>query len=87
MPDALDLISARKDRFIITKVIVVGFKYSKDEDDVYIEPVVLDEKSNKKITLDSKDNYSANARYVICYLPKTKVGTIVRRIYDEDQKD
>ena len=82
-PFFLDYKLVRKNKFQILDGTVVDFIFSQDATEnptTYTYPIIEDNKTGLKVRLNLDKNVEHESHYLIYYLPKTRIGIVVRKL-------
>ena len=85
-PYFLDYKLIKKKKCSVIEGVIVDVSFVNDGTETpstYQFPIVKDDKTGMKITLNLINEFEYQGRYRIYYLPNTKIGMIVRRLYRE----
>ena len=80
-PFFFDYKLVRKNKFQILDGIVVDFIFSQDATEnptTYTYPIIEDNKTGFKVRLNLDKNVKYEGHYLIYYLPKTKIGIVIK---------
>lgn len=82
-PFFLDCKLVRKNQFQILDGVVVDFIFSQDATEnptTYTYPIIEDNKTGFKVRLNLDKNVKYEGHYLIYYLPKTKIGIVIKEL-------